>query len=208
MSNLLLKSIGPVLKALFLPAVVFGFGALIMNLLSKHSQVTKQLRVRADPEDRKPLYMRFRGYDAAEVDRHWRALDHAALKSEQRFLQLDLAFPLFYGAALAVALLRTRAVPGQSLSPLLLLGPVVATMIADWVENAIQLTQLQHYVESGEAGLHSGHIQLASMATIVKLYSFCASCLLLIWMTVYTVIRPEQTISRERLIASLRHASH
>ena len=177
-----MEGIISVAKALGWPIVIFLGGVLIMIVVSGHNYVTKQLRERATPDNRKPLNMRFRGYNTAAVDRHWGVLDARALRIEQHFLQLDLLFPLFYGTALAIALLRTSEVSGRSLSPIWLIAPVAVTMLADWIENLVQLAQLRRYTLSGATGLEDRWIQVASLATIVKLVFFTLTVVLLIWL--------------------------
>jgi len=172
MVNLIVEAIILVGKAILLPAAVFFIGVFIMRKLSGHDYVKQQLRQKAAPENRRPLNMRFRGYDVRAVDQHWGVLDDHALKSEQRFLQMDLVFPLFYGAAFIAALWQAWSMLGRPFSLVWLIAPAAITVIADWTENLVQLTQLRLYKENGKAGLKSGSIRIASMATIVKLFAF------------------------------------
>lgn len=190
MSNLLVNTIIVIVKAISLPGLVFLGGVLIMVKISGHGYVTQQLRQKATPDNRRELNMRFRGYDTAAVDRHWGALDNHALKIEQHFLKLDLLFPFFYGAAFIVALLHEWALLGKTFSPVWLIGLAALTMIADWTENLVHLNQLRLYMESGKAGLEPRWIQVASIATIVKLFFFSGMLLLLIYLSIYRVVRP------------------
>ena len=190
--NLILKAILAIGKAILLPATVFVSGVVIMRIVSGHHYVNQRLRERAAPEDRSGLNMRPRGYDAPAVNRHWGALDARALDSERRFLQVDLAFPIFYGAAFAVALLRAGAGLGASFSPVWFLAPVAVTVIADWSENLIHLAQLRLFTQRGSAGLQADWIRVASTATIVKLLFFWGTLLLLILLAIYTVLRPNE----------------
>src|SRR5688572_20140289 len=154
-----MRKLGQILISIWLPIVVFVIGAGIMTILSGHGYVTQQLR-EADSKDQKELNRRFLGYDTNAVAQHWGALDERALHSERRFLQLDLVFPLFYGAALAIALWQAWTAVGKTLSPVWLVVPVAVTMIADWAENLIQLSQLQLYMENGKDALQPGWIQI------------------------------------------------
>lgn len=164
---------------LALPLVVFMSGGWIMSDLSNRHLVVKQLNEpNVNCEDRTPLNRRL-GYDIEDVKRHWRALDDTALDYERIFLKLDLLFPLFYGAALAVSILMAWATLGRPFKPLWLIAPVVFTMLADWTENFIQLNQLPHNKVS-EAALQAGWIQIASAATILKLLFFGVSYLLIV----------------------------
>lgn len=172
-----------IIKSISLPIVVLAGGALIMSMLSGHGYVTEQLQREADPKDRMGLNMRLLGYDTEAVERHWSALDERALRSERRFLELDLVFPTFYGAALAYALWRASNA-GMIFSPIWIVILVAITMVADWIENLIHLSQLHPYMESGSAGLHPESIQTASVATVIKLIFFIGILLLTAWKSV------------------------
>lgn len=177
-----------ILRAVWLPVVVFLGGAWMMTILSGHNYVTKQLHEKAKKKDQKGLNMRVLGYDTEAVAEHWGVLDERALRNERRFLQLDLAFPLFYGAALAIALWQTWTAVGKTFSHAWLVVLVAITMIADWTENLIQLSQLRLYVENGKDGLQPGRIQVASAATIVKLLFFTGALLLIMILAAFKVI--------------------
>jgi len=136
-----------VAKALFvlaLPVVVFIAGARLMGAWSGRDRVVQRLAEHAAPEDRKPLNQRI-GYDTAAVDRHWRALDPTARAAERHFLELDLVFPLFYGAAFLVSLLLAWAALGRPLHPVWIVALVGIMVASDWTENLLQLTQLSRY---------------------------------------------------------------
>ena len=144
---------------LLLPVVVFVGGAWIMSTVSGRHTV----------RDQKPLNQRL-GYDTKAVDRYWRELDTPARRrAEQRFLELDLVFPVCYGTALVVSLLTASAILGRPVRAAWLIVPVVVTVAADWVENLVQLDQLRSYINDGEKGLVPGWIHVASTATTVKL---------------------------------------
>ena len=173
------------IRSIALPIVVLMVGAVLMSILSGHGYVTEQLRENADPGDRNGLNMRFLGYDTNAATRHWAALDERALRSERRFLELDLIFPAFYGAALAFALWRAWRASGIAFSLVWLIIPVAITMIADWTENLTHLSQLHLYMERGPAGLQPEQIQIASVATIVKLVFFAGILLFTAWKSVH-----------------------
>lgn len=174
MSRLLLAVIG----LLVLPVVVFVGGAWIMSAVSGRQTVTNQ----------KPLNQRL-GYDTEAVHRYWGALDTPARRAEQRFLELDLVFPVFYGTALAVSLMIASAMLGGPVHPVWLIVPVVLTVVADWVENLVHLDQLRNYIGAGKDGLVAGWIQVASTATIVKLLFFAISSLGLAALLITLVLR-------------------
>jgi len=185
MGNLVVKAI----MLLTLPTIVFIGGVYIMSKLSGRASVTYQLPDTAEPGDAKPLNQRVTGYDLEGVSRYWGALDLKARTFEQRFLEMDLVFPFFYGAALASALLFAWAALGRPFHPVWLLSPIAITVVADWIENLVQIGQLGLYAENGKAGLQSGWILIASTATIIKLVLFFSTSLLLVWLTVWMVLR-------------------
>ena len=168
---------------------------MIMSILSRHQYVNQQLRKNADPKDRKGLNMRFLGYDTDAVARHWGALDDRALQSERRFLELDLIFPTFYGAALSFALWRAWNAASVNYSPLWIIVLVAITMIGDWIENLIHLSQLRLYVENGKGSLQPGFIQVASAATSIKLFFFMGALVLIVILTWYKVVQKDKVIS-------------
>lgn len=163
---------------LLLPVVVFVGGAWAMSIVSGRQTVS----------DQKPLNQRF-GYDTRAADRYWAALDTAARRAEQQFLELDLVFPVFYGTALAVSLLAASAMLGGPVHAAWLIVPVIVTVVADWVENLVQLDQFRNYIEAGEKGLTPGWIHVASTATIVKLLFFSISSLALLALLVTLLLR-------------------
>ena len=170
------------IRSIALPLSVLIVGGALMSILSGHGYVKEQLRENADPGDRNGLNMRILGYDTNAVERHWSALDERALRSERRFLELDLIFPAFYGAALAFALWRAT---GAAFSRIWIIILVAITMIADWTENLTHLSQLHLYMESGPTGLQPEQIQIASVATIVKLLFFAGILLFTAWKAVH-----------------------
>ena len=180
---------------LTLPTLVFYGGVQIMSKLSGRADVTKQLREKLNASDAKPLNQRVTGYDLEAVRRHWTVLDQTARTSEERFLEMDLVFPFFYGGALAGALLMAWAMLGRPFHPGWLLAPIAITVAADWIENLVQIRQLRRYAESGTAGLQSGWIQIASAATMIKLIFFFGASVFLIWLTVWMVVRSQASPS-------------
>lgn len=184
-----------VVMLLTLPTLVFYGGVQIMSKLSGRADVMKQLREKLKASDAKPLNQRMTGYDLEAVSRHWGALDQAARTSEERFLEMDLVFPFFYGGALAGALLFAWAALGRPFHPAWLVAPVAITVVADWIENLVQIGQLRRYVQSGTAGLQSGWIQIASAATMMKSAGVLAASLLLLCLTVWMAARPPGSAS-------------
>ena len=169
-------AVAKALLVLALPIVVFLAGARLMGVWSGRDRVVQRLAQHAAPEDRKPLNQRL-GYGTAAVARHWGALDPVTRAAERHFLELDLAFPLFYGAAFLVSLLLAWATLGRPFHPVWIVGLVGIMIASDWTENLLQLTQLSRYVELGAASLQSQWIAIASVATVVKLASFAFASL-------------------------------
>jgi hypothetical protein len=187
-----MKIIKSVLQAIWLPVIACLSAGLIMIVASGHTYVTQQLEERAAPNDRTQLNMRLQGYDTTDVAQLWGVLDRRALDSERRFLQLDLLFPLFYGGAFLLALLRVRRDLDKAFSPVWLIAPVAITVLADWTENLIHLAQLRSYVEQGNEGLQAGWIQIASAATIIKIVFFVGTLVLLIYLAIWRIVRPRE----------------
>jgi hypothetical protein len=181
MSNLL-KILHAEFLALCLPVLIYIVCVTIMWVASDQNYAAKQWQDNANGEDRMPLYARPQGYDADAVARHWGALkdDQRALRSQRLFLQLDLFFPLFYGGALAVSLWRVWTVMDERFSRIWLFAPLIVTMVADWTENLAQLSQLRRFVEVGTTGLQPEWIQVASIATTIKVLFFFVTVVLLI----------------------------
>jgi hypothetical protein len=185
MANVFLRAV----LLLALPTLVNIGGGYIMGRLSGREQIKKRLSEHApDRADRKMLGLRWSGYNSKEVGRHWGALDAETQQDERLGLELDLAFPFLYGGSIAAALLLAWAALGRPFSPAWLVAPIAITMIADWTENLVQLSQLRLFAVSGEAGLHPGWIQVASAATVTKLLFLSGSSLLLIGLVISTVV--------------------
>lgn len=134
------------------------------------------------------------GYDKQTVVKVWGEREspdaQKRLRAERSFLELDLFFPLVYGASLALGMwigLTSLALPCH---PAWSLVPVAIVILADWVENWVQRSQLEIYLEAGADGLQSAWIQIASVATVVKLAITGASLLAIVVMAVLMLVRP------------------
>lgn len=174
MGTLLVRAI----VILLLPAAVFFGGFYLIGKLSNREEVTRQLGKLPNKKDQKPLGVRICGYNVGAVATHWGALDKKALEFERRSLEIDLLFPFFYGAAFAGALLCAWAALDRSFNPAWILAPVLVEVVADWIENFIQLGQLRLFKAGG--ALQPGWIQIASVATILKVVFFWVSCFLVV----------------------------
>ncbi len=164
---------------LSLPLVVFLGGVYLMQRLSDPSQLRKTIQAE---KKQTGLGLRFTGYDLEAVKTYWGALHQKdnQMDVERRSLEIDLLFPFFYGAAFARVLLCAWAALGRPFQPAWLLAPVLIGAAADWIENLIQLNQLRLFAVSHKAGLQPGWIQIASVATSLKLALFFVSYFLMI----------------------------
>jgi len=187
MSTLAIKAI----IALVLPLAILVAGSYIMSKASGRDAVAKQAgpSAQTNHEPPKPLNQRWQGYDTGAVHDYWNALGVEGRRAEQRFLELDLVFPFFYGAALVAGLMLAWATLGRPFQPAWLVAPVAIAVAADWTENLIQLDQLRAYMESGKDGLQSGWIQVSSHATSLKLLMAGGSLLLLLWLASTIIVR-------------------
>ncbi|HYO12231.1 MAG TPA: hypothetical protein VE685_03435 [Thermoanaerobaculia bacterium] len=174
MSNLAVKAV----LVLALPLVVLLGGGWIMEKWSQRDLVKKALE---GSSHSKPLNLRWLGYGIDDVENHWKPLlgDPKVVGAEQKFLQLDLAFPLLYGAALAISLWMAWAALGRPFHAWLI-APVAVGMLADWTENLVQLQQLDRF--RNRAALEATWIHVASAATVLKLLSLSGAYLFLAWL--------------------------
>jgi hypothetical protein len=101
------------------------------------------------------------------MGRFFAALDTPAIAAEKRTLRTDLAFPFFYGGALAASLLIGWWQLGRPFPPALVAVAVGALMCADWIENGIHLRQLSRFEH--KQSLQEGWVLVASTATAAKL---------------------------------------
>ena len=116
-----------------------------------------------------PLAVRIGGYDVGDTRSYWEVLSaKAALASERLLLVADLAFPLVYGGAFAMAFVTSWMMLGRPLHIGWLLAPVVIVVAADWTENLVLLAQLDAF-ETNRDWLSTGWIRVASLATTIKL---------------------------------------
>lgn len=183
-----MSTIHVILKSILLialPVVVFQVGGAALKTWSGRADEAKRAPAVACPDARAPLYQRL-GYDAAAMARHWETRD---LTVERKFLQLDLAFPFFYGGALAASLWMAWAMAGRPFSPAWVLAPAVIAVLSDWTENLVQLGQLRRYATDGAAALQPAWIQVASTATTLKLVFISNAALLLLALLVAAFLR-------------------
>jgi hypothetical protein len=166
---------------------------LIMTKICDHDYVLQRVHQLPETRDRKPLNRRWYGYDVQAVNRYWGAFDDTAHRSEKCFLKLDLAFPLCYGSAFLTSLLLAWGILGKPFPRAWFIAPVAITVVADWTENLIQLRQLQGFFDHGVNGLQQTWIQVASMATVIKLAFFYGTGLLLLGLIVRVIIQTRKS---------------
>jgi hypothetical protein len=157
------RSITRAILALVLPALIFVGGASLMGRASGRDDALRA----SNPPNPKPLNIRLNGYTRDDVKAFWKALGPGGRIIEEKFLQWDLFFPVVYGGALAASTLWLLAMIGERRMGRWALLPVAVTVLADWVENTVQLQQLGRYGSGVELQVEA--IRLASTATIVKL---------------------------------------
>ncbi|MEX3007301.1 hypothetical protein [Hoeflea sp. TYP-13] len=162
-------------------AFVFSLAVLIagghlMNRATNHSIVASALQ----GAGLKALNVRFAHYGTEDAAKVWSVISKTdgGLKAERAFLKLDLFFPVLYGGALAFSLLAVLFALGASPQGVWFLTPVAVAVLADWTENSIHLRQLKTF-DGTAASLDAGLIQLASVATGIKLVFVILSLLLI-----------------------------
>jgi hypothetical protein len=167
-----------------LPVAVLVGGGFAMNAYSGR---------KASAEAGTPINQRFSGYDVDQVASQWAALSKldANLAGERTFLNIDLAFPIVYGSALAFSLLMAWALLSGPFPRPWLLMPVGVGMVADWVENLVLRAQLDRYV--GGAGLDVNAIRFASLATSAKLLFLAAAYGMLLILAVWMIARTRKS---------------
>jgi hypothetical protein len=173
-----------VLKILFVLAIPVVI-SVVASYLMMHITGRDQFPQTTDP-DSVPLYLRFKGYGQKAATAYWTWLSNDGRVAEQRFLEADLVFPFFYGGAMLISLLLAWVWLERPFDPTWLVMPVAVTVLADWIENLVQLLQLGHFVRSEP--LHGNWIQVASIATTTKCVFLGASTLLILSLCVWMVL--------------------
>lgn len=157
------------LLALGFPMAVLLCGDILLPGASGRAAAISQL-TGGKADGLKPLNQRWFGYGTDAVKAYWHWLKPAGREAEKTFLALDLLFPFFYGGALAASLGWVWMALERPFHPIWIIAPLVIIMLADWLENLIQLAQLRHYVSSNEQYVQGLWIQLSSYATLIKLW--------------------------------------
>ena len=171
-----------IIVMLAIPTFFYVVGGLILNNASGREPALKQLQAANQMPLGRKLF-----YGKADFQDYWNALkDPTARGAEQRFLKLDLFFPFVYCGALAASLLIGRSALGWPSSPVWLLAPVVATMLADWTENLLQLGQIKRLL--AREALQEPWIWAASAATTLK-WLFLAGTSVLLLRLVWLLLR-------------------
>lgn len=179
---------------ILLPIAVFFAGSFLMGWLSDGKYIEKRLQELPDRKDRVPLNRRLIGYNAEALARHWKALDSTALRDERRALEIDLVFPLVYGAAFLTSFLLAWVTIGRPFHFWRLMAPIVITIVADWTENSFLLGQLREFMDG--APLSGFSVHLASIGTTVKLIFFSGMLLFALVLGVWAALRPANEMLR------------
>ena len=174
-----------------LPIIVFVGGGWLMLQISGRGHVAKPPAT-VDPTALKPIGRRLT-YNLDDAKKYWKSLGSDGLHAEQRLLQLDLAFPLFMGAALAFSLVMAWDSLSRPFNLAWLLLPVLLAVLADWAENLAQLNQIKSYLTSGEEGLQERLIRIASTATMLKWVFYFGSSLMLLVLIGMRFARPPRS---------------
>ena len=146
-------------------------GGCVMDRISGRAFVIQQL-TQAGCTIPTPLNMRWLGYGPESARTYWSALQEEGRRAERTFLRLDVLFPFFYGGSLATSLWWAWLTLEGPFPWVWIAAPLALAMIADWVENLIQLNQLRRYRDGpeGDGNLHDAWIRAACCATIIKLW--------------------------------------
>ncbi len=159
------------------PFGVFKAGVWVMGAASGRT---------ATPE---PLNTRFGGYGTEDAMVYWGGIrgreGREGLDAEMLFLEADLVFPFFYGGALAVSLLIGWALVGRCFPPGLCFLPVAIAVVADWIENLVQIGQLSLFTANQPLG--DAAVSAASAATRIKLVALTACVLGVAVLTAWAV---------------------
>ncbi len=165
MEHMILKAF---LSVGFPVAVLLG-GSWMISQVSGRTAAMNRLTEETQ-DNPKPLNLRWFGYGTEAAKKYWSWLKPAGRQAEEKFLTLDMLFPLFYGGALAASLWWVWMALDQPFHPAWIIAPLAVIAMADWTENLIQLAQLRHYVSSNESPIQNLWIQLSSVATMIKLW--------------------------------------
>lgn len=178
---------------LAIPVVVLVFGGWLMLEATGRNDVIAEAECRKEPIPLSPA-SRIKGYTASEIRSYWDILGDAGREAELRFLRVDLLFALFYSAALGFSLLCGRQAFDLSISPYLLLVPVLIGLGADWTENLIQLSQFPP-VSGPVADVSQYWISVSSAATRIKMVAIAVAYLGCVAMVAYEAISSWKTAS-------------
>lgn len=151
------------------PAELVLGGGHVLSDVSGRAAAANQLTLGKEDAP-KPLNLRWFGYGKTAAKEYWDWLTCVGRHAEEKFLILDLLFPLVYGGALAASLWWVWATLGRPFHGAWIAVPLAMILTADWTENLIQLVQLRHYLSSHESRIQNVWIQVSSCATVIKLW--------------------------------------
>jgi hypothetical protein len=187
---------------LLLPTLVFVGGGMLMTGISG----------REIPPGLKPLNSRL-DYTAQDVQFYFMQLVSGArpvtegMERERLFLQIDLLFPVFYGAAFVVCLFAGLRALGRPALLKWMVLPVIVGVLADWLENLTMLKLLDLAIDGvglgGIVEMPATTVAIASRATLVKLVAIGVASLLLAIVVVMLVRNAASAYRGDRLAARL-----
>lgn len=186
--NASLTSVVRAVVTLLFPLLVFLVGSWATLIISGRQPTTTALSRADAPAAAKPLGQRL-GYDKEAVGSYWKSLGCDGQRTEKRFLKFDLLFPLLYGGAFTASILGAWTQLGRPFHAAWFMVPVAITVTADWTENLVQIGQLTRYVTDGQRALQPGWVQVASIATSLKLVCGIGTLLLLVVLVVIWIAR-------------------
>ena len=163
--------------AIALPALVFVGGVTLMSLLTHNANVQQITNL-------KPLNKRAAGYSSSDVIHFWNAINESKelnLRNERKLLKIDLVFPVLYTSAFFIALWLLWGLSGQPFAITYVVILLAGILLADWMENCLQLHQINAYIGSIDASrsvelvINNNLLAVASIATRVKLWGIVAA---------------------------------
>ena len=157
------------------PVLVVWLGAGLIDTRARMYEVSASRR-------RRLPHKQLKGYSVEDLQGLLEDLDETNRDAYAKSLRLDYWLAAAYGIALGWGFLHVRSVALPS-APFWLVVLPIATMIFDWMENALLRGRIAEFSKDGS--LNSTLVRVASLATRAKLFGFAASILLLIGMLLW-----------------------
>jgi hypothetical protein len=156
------------------------------NYLLMHISGRDKFPQTTDPVS-KPLNLRWTGYSQKVATDYWSwLLSNHAIVTEQRFLKMDLLYAVLYGGAMLFSALLAWDWLGRLFNPLWVGLPVIFTVVSDWTENLMHLSQLGRFVQG--LPVKENRIRVASFATEAKWIFLSVSSLLILGLSIWILL--------------------